>query len=337
MALDARNGNILALASFPSVDGTMLSQGLSREAYETLLAQPGDPFFNRAIAARYPAGSTIKPFMGAAALTEGIVTPATVVDDRGAITVPDIYVRGKVYTFRGYASLGPVNILSAIALSSDIYFYTVGGGYGGVKGLGVEKIGAYMRQFGFGERLGVDIPGEGNGLVPTPTYKKERTGEEWRIGDTYNISIGQGDFGVTPLQLAAATAAIANGGTLWRPRLADRLVDTNFAVLEEFQPEAIRSDIVPMQHIETIRKSMRATVQYGTAKLLQQLPVTAAAKTGTAQTGRTTQHHALVTVFAPYENPEIVLAIIIEKSGEGSDVAVPLARDILQEYFEPTL
>lgn len=336
VAIDARNGAVLALASYPSVDANELAAGLAKERYNELSRDPGHPFFNRAIAARYPAGSTIKPLMAVAALAESVVAPSTVIEDRGEITVPDIYNPAIVYTFRGYAALGPVNVLSAIALSSDVYFYTVGGGYGSVEGLGIERIAAYMQKFGFGEMLNIDISGENKGLVPTPEYKERVRKEKWRVGDTYNVSIGQGDVGVTMLQLAAATAAIANGGTLWRPRLVLRTVDADMNTLRVFVPQALRTNIADPAIFETVRKGMRGTVTYGTAKLLQQLPVAAAAKTGTAETGKRSAPHSLVTAFAPYENPEIVLAVIVEKAGEGSEVAVPLAREILAEYFGGT-
>ncbi len=335
VAVDPRDGRILALVSAPSVDANSILDGISQSAYQKLLEDPHYPFFNRAVSARYPAGSTLKPFLGAAALAEGIVTPRTVIQDNGAITIADIYNPSIIYTFRGYAALGPMDIASAIAFSSDIYFYTIGGGYGAIRGLGVERIEAYLQKFGFGKTLGIDIPGEDEGLIPTPAYKEAQKGEKWRIGDTYNISIGQGDVGVTPLQLAMGTAAIANNGTLWKPRLALRVIDKDFNTLETYEPRVLRKDVVSPEHIAVIKKAMRDTVRYGTAKALQQLPVETAAKTGTAQTGKTSKTHSLVTVFAPYDAPEIVLAVIVEKAGEGGEVAVPLARDILMEYFKP--
>ncbi|MDO8558532.1 MAG: penicillin-binding protein 2 [bacterium] len=335
VAIDPRNGRILALVSAPSVDANLFVSGISQEAYQKILQDPRHPFFNRAIAARYPAGSTIKPFLGAAALAEAVVVPQTVIQDAGAITIPDVYNPSVVYTFRGYATLGPVDMARAIALSSDIYFYTIGGGYGPIRGLGAERIETYLQKFGFGKTLGIDILGEDEGLIPSPAYKEAQKGEKWRIGDTYNISIGQGDMGVTPLQLAVATAAIANGGTLWKPQLMVRVIDKDFNTLRAYEPFAIRQDVVDPEHIAVIRNAMRETVTYGTARLLQQLPVSVAAKTGTAQTGKISRPHSLVTVFAPYKDPEIVLAIVVEKAGEGGEVAVPLARDILMEYFRP--
>ncbi|MDP3963579.1 MAG: penicillin-binding protein 2 [bacterium] len=335
VAVDPRDGSIRALVSAPSIDANRMAGRLSPQEYQDILADPRHPFFNRAIAARYPAGSTIKPFMGAAALAEGIVTPNTIIEDRGAISVPSVYDPSVVYTFRGYATLGPVDIFSAIARSSDIYFYIVGGGFGSIKGLGIERIAAHLDRFGFGKISGIAIGGEEAGLVPTSAYKEAVKGEPWRIGDTYNVSIGQGDMGVTPLQLALATAAIANGGTLWQPRLVDRTVDGQYQTLRDYAPIVADPEVASSAIVAVIRKAMRQTVTNGTARLLGELPVAAAAKTGTAQTGKLTDpFNALVTVFAPYENPEIALAIVVEKAGEGNEVAVPIARDILMEYFK---
>lgn len=336
VAVDPRNGDVLALVSVPAYDANLFSQGISREAFASLVKDTQKPLFNRAIAARYPVGSTLKPFIAAAALSEKIVTPRTVIHDAGAITVPDIFHPGITYTFRGYAPLGPVNVESAIALSSDIYFYTVGGGFEDIRGLGPERMAEYLSRFGFGALTGIQIPGEDAGFIPTPTWKETAKSERWYIGDSYNISIGQGDIGVTPLQLALATAAVANHGTLWKPRLALRAIDNDFTMLQEFPPEKIRENFITPDVIDIVRSGMRQAVTWGTAKELSLLPVTAAAKTGTAQTGKYSPPHSLVTVFAPYQDPEIVLAIIVEKAGESTKVAVPLAREVLSWYFSRT-
>jgi penicillin-binding protein 2 len=334
VAIDPHNGNILAMVSAPSADAGSFSAGIGAAEYDALLNDPGHPFFNRAIAARYPVGSTLKPFMGVAALTEGVVTPNTVINDTGSIVLRSVYDPSATFVYHGYAPLGPLNIYGAIAKSSDIYFYTVGGGFGGISGLGVDRIARYLDAFGFGKKTGVDIPGENGGLIPTPEWRLSSGLGSWRIGDTYNMSIGQGDIGITPLQLAVATAAIANGGTLWKPMLALRSVDGNFNTIRSFDPEAVSTSVAPSADIEVIRKAMRQTVLAGTARILGTLPVSSAAKTGTAQTGKSSQYHALVTVWAPFDDPQIVLAIIVEKAGEGNEVAVPLARDILEEYFK---
>lgn len=333
VALDPRNGDVLALVSAPLYDANLFRPGSAQGAPGNVLRDPGRALFNRAIAGRYPPGSTIKPFIAAAALAENRISPAKIIVDEGAISVRDVFNPAVTYTFRSYAPLGPVNMESAIALSSDVYFYTIGGGHGAVAGLGPEPIAKYLKQFGFGLATGISMPGETGGLVPTPEWRRETQKKRWHVGDTYNISIGQGDLGVTPLQLALATAALANNGTLWKPRLALGTIDSELRTLRDFPAEASRRDFIAPETLATVRSGMRQAVRWGTAKALRDLPVEAAAKTGTAQTGAATPPHSLITVFAPYQNPEIVLAVIVEQGGESTQAALPLAREILQWYF----
>jgi penicillin-binding protein 2 len=183
--------------------------------------------------------------------------------------------------------------------------------------------------------LGIDLPGERPGLVPNPEWKKiaEPSNPIWRVGDTYNVSIGQGGVKVTPLQMAALVSAIANGGRLYKPYLLDSVIDVYSGAIQKNNPQLIREGMVGEDVLEEVRKGMRKTVTGGTAGRLAGLPVASAAKTGTAQAGSGIPH-AWVTVFAPYENPEIAVTVMVEHAGEGSTVAVPITYEILKYYFE---
>ena len=314
IALDPNTGEILALVSFPSFDNNKVIAGLSEE-------------FNRTISGTYPPGSTIKPLIAVAALKENIINPQETIYDTGSITVYSKYFPNISYTFHDWKAHGFVNMAKAIAESCNVYFYTVGGGYGKIEGVGIEKISQYLRQFGLGNVLGIDLPQETGGLIPDENWKRENKNEDWYIGDTYNVSIGQGDILATPLQIALATAVIANDGTLFKPQLTNKIGD------EKISPQVIRNDIADQETLEIIRKGMREAVIYGSAKYLYDLPVKVAGKTGTAQAPRNKAPHSWFTSFAPYENPEIVLTILVENGGEGSAVAAPIAKEVLRWYF----
>lgn len=335
VALDPRNGAVLALVSYPGFESSRLGQGLDRDAYQALLRDPLKPFFNRAIAGEFPSGSTIKPLIAAAAMEEKIIDPLKKIFDPGYLDVPNPYRPGESTRFLDWRPQGWVNLYDAIAFSANVYFYTVGGGWGDQKGLGISTIVKYMRAFGLGERLGIDLPGEKAGLVPDPEWKKTADPEDpvWRIGDTYHVAIGQGGVKTTPLQMAAVTAAIANGGTLWRPYVVAERSDGEGRVVERASPRAIRERIASRESLAIVGDAMRETVGRGTARALQEVPVTVAAKTGTAQHAPGKAPHAWVVAAAPAERPVIAIAVMVEQAGEGATVAVPITRDILKEYF----
>lgn len=326
IAMDPRNGKILAYLSLPGYDNNLFAEGISTRDYQALVADPGQPLFNRAIRGTYPPGSTIKPVVAAAGLAAGVVTEQTRVVDAGYILVPNVY-GGPDYYFYGYnrAGLGAVDVRSAIALSSDIYFYSVGGGYEkeNIIGLGIEKLAEYYRRFRLDQKFGIDLPGEAAGLVPDPQWKKERFGDgeagQWYLGDTYHAAIGQGDVLVTPLHVLQWTAAVANGGKIYRPQIAARA------------PEQIGEVGIDSHILQVVREGMRQTVTDGTARSLGSLPVAAAGKTGTAQfdARNLSRAHAWFTAFAPYNDPQIAIVVMIEDGGEGSSVSVPVVRDAL--------
>lgn len=334
MAVDPRNGQILSLLSFPAFNNNLFENNIYSQDLKNLQKDPAGPLFNRAIGGQYPSGSTIKPLLGAAALEEKVVTPLTIINDAtGNITIVNQYNPNIVYNYPDWKAHGPVNIYSAIAQSCDVYFYTVGGGYGNIEGLGISRIKKYLELFGLGQLSGIDLPGEKNGLIPDASWKESSKNEPWFIGDTYHVSIGQGDLLVTPLQMTMGIAAVANGGKLFRPYLVDKIVDSDKNSIKAFEPHIIRENFIKAENLAAIRKGMREAVTSGSARLLDDLSVKVAGKTGTAQVAGQAHENAWFVGFAPYDDPKIVLTIMIENAGEGSTFAVPIAKEVLNWYF----
>lgn len=340
VAINPKTGEVLASVSLPGYDNNLFSRGISQKDYSALAGNPAQPLFNKAISGAYPTGSVIKPLVAAAALQERVVTPYTTVNDTGALEVPHRYDPNIKYTFRSYdaGGLGVVNLTKAITLSSNVYFYTVGGGFGSIGGLGVDRLAAYYQKFGLGVATGIDLPEETKGRVPTPEWKQKVKKEAWFTGDTYNMSVGQGDTLVSPLQMAVATAAIANGGTVYKPYLVKAVTDEASKITKETKPEVVRKGFISPQNLAVVRDGMRQVVTSGTACCLieQQVGVSVAAKTGTAETDPEGKRksHAWFTAFAPYEDPQIVMVVLIENSGEGSQFAAPAVRETLAWYFK---
>ena len=334
VAINPKTGEILALASLPAYDSNIFSTVSSREAYQSLIQDPRRPFFNRVISGQYSPGSSIKPFFAAAALEEKLISERTSVLSTGAITITNQYDPSIVYTFRDWKAggHGDVNVVRAIADSVNTFFYTIGGGYGDLKGLGTAKMKSYLEKFGFGAPSGIDLPQEGKGIIPDPQWKEKTWGERWYLGDTYNISIGQGSLLVTPLQVAVGYSALANGGKLIKPILVKKAVGSDKTALFENSAKVVRDNFISEKNLEIVRKGLRETVLSGTAQRLQALPVAVAGKTGTAQTGGE-ETHAWFSSFAPYEDPSIVLIILVEKGGQGSQSAVAVAEEIYKWYF----
>ncbi len=335
VALDPRDGAVRALLSFPGFDNSRFSSSISQKEFGAILKDPLAPLFNRAVAGEFPSGSTIKPLIAAAALEEKIIDPDKKIYDEGFIEIPNPYRPGEKSVFVDWKKHGWIDFYDAIAQSANVYFYMIGGGFREQKGLGIGRIKKYANAFGLGSRLGIDIPGEKPGFIPDPESKKSTDPEDpvWRVGDTYNVSIGQGGVKVTPLQMTALTAALANGGKLYQPYLLGEILDAEGNVLERREPRLLREHMASEENIREVAKGMRQTVTSGTARLLSGLPVAAAAKTGTAQAGSGLPH-AWVTVFAPFENPEIAITVMVEHAGEGATVAVPITNEILKWYFE---
>lgn len=332
VVVNPNDGAVLSLVSFPSYDSNIFSRTLSADEYNKMMQSSSTSFYNRSIAGEYPIGSTIKPMIASAALQEGVITSKTIINDNeGGIKLSD-------GTFKkDWATHGLVDLNKAISESCDTYFYIVAGGYQGFKGLGINRIDSYLDSFGLGKKTEIDIPGETAGFIPTPEWKEEKTGVGWYPGDTYNISIGQGYMKATPLQLAMATSSIVNGGNLYKPQLVNSILDKNNNVIEKFEPEVLNTLSVDPVYLEQVKTAMRQTVSSdkGTARGLQTMPVTSAAKTGTAETSRSNTYHNLITLFAPYENPEVVITIVVESVPYETGVANLLARQIMSYYFDP--
>lgn len=326
IALDVQTGAIRALVSFPGFDNNLFAQGISQEEYARLAQDERKPLFNRAIAGEYPPGSTIKPILAGAALAEGTITPETIIESRGGIQV------GRSF-FGDWKVHGFTDLRRAIAVSSDVYFYSIGGGYGHIRGLGMERMKAYEERFGWGKKTGIDLPGEQDGFLPTPAWKQERFGERWYIGDDYNASIGQGYVSATPLQIALATAAIANGGKLPQPHVVASILSTD-GKETVLSPRPLNENLLSADILRVVREGMRETVTEGTAQALQALPIAVAGKTGTAQFGGGKQTHGWFASFAPYDNPELAMIVLVEDQAEDDTYhAVPITEAVYQWYF----
>ncbi|MFA6406772.1 MAG: penicillin-binding protein 2 [Patescibacteria group bacterium] len=318
IALDPRDGSILAIISLPAYDNNIFSGHVSSTAYAAYAQDENNPFLARAWAGLFPSGSSIKPVYAVALLAEHTITPQTTVLSTGGIRLgasffPDWAAGGH----------GLTNVRKAIALSVNTFFYITCGGYENFKGLGADLMGKWLKKFGFGSKLGLDIPGEQAGLVPSPEWKQQKKNERWYTGDTYNFAIGQGDLLVTPLQIAIATGEIANGG---------RQIVPHVALENPLHTPATSTALAPADAINVVRSGMRDTIIIGSGRALSVLPFTSAGKTGTAQWRNDKPNHAWFTSFAPYENPKVVVTVMLEEGVEGSSTAVPIARDILAAW-----
>lgn len=327
--LDPNNGEVLALVSLPGYDTNKFARGISQAEYDVLSQDKDLPMFDRAISGEYPSGSTIKPVMSIAALEEGIINENTTFLSTGGLRVgawffPDWKAGGH----------GIAGVKRAIAESINTFYYYIGGGYNDFQGLGLDRIARYFKLFGLGAQTGIDLPGEADGFIPSKEWKEEAKGEKWYVGDTYHISIGQGDLLVTPLQVALYTSVFANGGKLYRPHLIHQVLNGSDLLLSDVKEDPIRQNFVSPANMEIVRAGMRQTITSGSGRRLSNLGVEVAGKTGTAQnTVSKIKTHSWFTAFAPYQNAEIVITILAEEAGGGDTVAVPIAQEILEWYF----
>lgn len=335
IALNPENGEVLALVSLPSFDNNLFGGAGNGKEKMRVLNSSLKPLFNRSVSGTYNPGSTIKPLVALAALKENIVDAEKEVFSAGFIEIPNPYFPDKPSRFLDWKPNGWVNLHSAIAKSSNIYFYALGGGLGDIKGLGVNKLKEYWQKFGFGRKTGIDLSLENSGYLPDPESKENRTGDIWRIGDTYNVSIGQGDLLITPIQLISQIASIANQGKLFRPFLVRSVLDDDGRILKENQPEIILDYSDWSGQLKEVRRGMEDAVArpYGTAHLLSSLPVAIAGKTGSAQTNNNTKTNAFFVGYLPAENPKIALLVLVENAREGSLNAVPVAKDVFGWYY----
>ena len=336
VALDPRDGSVLALVSRPGFDPNLFNRGVSADVWERISSNPLHPMENRAIAGQYPPGSTYKLIVAAAALEEGIVTPET------AFNCPGHFEMGT-RTFRCWRKQGHgrVSLHRAIVESCDVYFYNVG------RLLGVDKLAEYAQAFGLGTRTGVAMTGERRGLIPTRDWKLARFGIPWQPGETISIAIGQGYNTVTPLQLANAYAAVANNGEFFTPRIVKRIETDDGEIIEEFRPEKKAVLPVSRENLQLLKKALWGVVNEpgGTGAQARVPGKDVCGKTGTAQVigmaegddGSSYPYeyrdHALFVSFAPRDNPEIVVAVVAEHSGHGGSAAAPVAKKVIEAYF----
>lgn len=366
VVLDPRTGEVLSLVSLPTYDNNMFSERLDEDKYEALLDDPHHPFLNHAIADEVPPGSTFKIIPAAAALQEGVINRFTTLNAPGIIYLPNKFVPDDpelAQPFYCWIQLqhghghGPIDVVDALAQSCDIFFYKVAGGFEETEfdGLGVQRLAAYARAFGLGSLTGLDLPGEGSGLVPTPQWKRQQYQETWTTGNTYNMAIGQGDVLVTPLQMANALAVVANGGTLYRPQLVHHIEDANQNLIRPFTSVVSNTLEIDQAVWEIVREGLDLTVSEdgtGNRALLDDLEINLAGKTGTAEycddialeAGRcdveedeTLPTHAWFMAYGPVEAPEIVVLTWVYDGGEGSTEAAPIAKEIMEFYFRRSL
>ncbi len=318
--MDVDTGAVRALVSYPSYDANVMASGGPASTINAYNADPGRPFLDHAVQGVYAPGSIVKPFVASGALTDGIITPSTVIDDPGYLSLPDPYHPGKTFIYKGWKALGPVDVEKAIAWSSDVFFYTVGGGFGSQKGLGIDRLDYWYRQFGLGTTTGIDLPGEAAGLLPTPAWKEAVFNEPWYTGDTYFTAIGQYSMQVTPIQMVCATAAVANGGKLFTPTL--------------IAGQAPSFTMVPVNPaaLAVVRAGMRQGVTSALSQAINLPYVSAAAKTGTAQTGVHNQYdNAWVEGFFPYDHPKYAFAVVLERGPSG---AGEQAVNVMRQLFD---
>jgi penicillin-binding protein 2 len=329
VALNPRDGAVRALVNYPSFDNNLFSRGISTEAYKDLIENPHKPLLNRAVSGLYPPGSTYKPLVAAAALEEGIVNEHKTINCTGHIDIGQ-------WAFPDWKVHGQTNLKKAIAESCDVYFYAIGGGWGDIGGLGINQLRRYSKFFGLTDYLGIDLPGEKQGDVPGNTWKFKTFGEKWYIGDTYHGSIGQGYVTTTPLQVASIAATIANGGKVYRPRIAKELTSIDNKDKVRIEENILSQDFISAYNINLVREGMKYTVtsSSGSGRSMGTLKVTSAGKTGTAQFGSEDKTHSWYISFAPYENTELAMVVLVESGGGGHDWAVPLTKEIYKWYFD---
>lgn len=327
VAVDPRTGQLIAMVSIPSYDNNLFAKGISQKDYSKLANDPTQPLYDKTVGGGYTSGSIIKPIVAAAALQENVVNENTTIVDKGFIEVQG--ENGGSFRFNGWrlSGLGPMNARSALAWSSNIYFYTVGGGFGDIKGLGEERLTKYYRMFGLGEATGVDLPDETIGRVPDNQWKLDTTGEPWYVGDSYNISIGQGDLLISPLQITMAEATIVNNGSLLQPHF------------KKNSSTVVRREVaVDKKYLRVVREGMRQVLTNGASCecTFKNVPVHVAGKSGTAETntpgGR--PPHAWFTAFAPYESPEFLATVLLEEGVGGSQYAAPAIAKTMETYFQ---
>lgn len=303
--MDVETGELIALTSFPSYDPEIMADGHEVEIIESYNKDDRLPFLNKVVGGAYTPGSIVKPFVAYAALSEKIIDPNKVIVSTGEIIIPNPYNPSNPSRFTDWRAHGVMTMREAIAFSSNVYFYTIGGGYGDQKGLGITKMSEYYRKFGLGSRTGINIAQEQVGVVPDPAWKKEVFNDDWRLGDTYFTSIGQFGFLTTPIQMLRAYSALANGGHLIDPH-----------VIKDKQGNSVDLHL-NSDYLKIVHEGMRMTVTLngGTARGLERNDVAVAAKSGTAEVGSGNAYvNSWAAGFFPYEKPKYAFILMMDKA-----------------------
>jgi penicillin-binding protein 2 len=314
--MDVTTGEVLAMTNYPEYAPQDMLYG-RQEAIDTLLNDSRQPFLNRAISGLYAPGSIVKPVVAIAALSEGIISEQKQILSTGSISIPNPYDPSKPSIFKDWRAHGLVDMRRALAVSSDVYFYAIGGGYKDQKGLGILTLDRYLQFFGMGKATGIAGFGEPAGTIPTPEWKEKTfDGDPWRLGDTYNTSIGQYGVQVTPLQMARMTAALASNGKLFTPTI----IGSSTPVFEQLPFTAHTFDVV--------HEGMRMAVTEGTAAALNVPFVEVAGKTGTAQVGARNEYmNSWIIGFFPYDKPRYAFATVLERAPAGTATGAPAAMN----------
>ena len=322
VAIDPSTGGVISLVSAPDYDLNIFNGTTDRKGWNDIITSPQKPLFNRTVQAVYPPGSVYKMVVAMAALEEQSIDPNQKILDNGFFT----FGHRRFLSNEGKGH-GLVDMRSAIAVSSNVYFYRL------IFNVGFENWTRYGAMFGFGEKTGIDLPGERAGLLPSSDYYDKRYGKNrWTKGYLVSLGIGQGELGTTPVQLAAYAAAIANNGTLYQPHIVSGYRDTSTG---KYIPLAYSSQQLPVsaETFALIKDGMMGVVQYGTGTLAQIPGITIAGKTGTAQNPHG-KDHAWFIAFAPVENPKIALAVLVENAGFGGTISAPIARELIKYYLK---
>lgn len=327
VVLDPNDGGVLAMVSLPSYDNNIFTTVLNKDQYANIIQDENLPLLNRTISGTYPLGSVFKTVVASAALQENIIDTNFTVNSTGGVTIgsslfPDWRAGGH----------GRTNIYWALADSVNTFFYSIGGGNNEwlSLGLGSDKIIEYAKKFGLGQPTKIDLLSEASGFLPSKKWKEEAFGERWYLGDTYNLSIGQGFLLVTPIQAATLMSYFANDGQVYSPHFIKKI---NTADREEvYQPQLLLTNVISSDNLNIVKKGLRMTVTNGTAQSLQSVAVDVAGKTGTAQFNRNETPHSWMAAFAPYQDPRIVMAVIVEEGGD-IGLAVTITREFMEWYF----
>ncbi len=359
IAMAPQTGAILGMVSLPSYNNNIFAERIN-EDYLALERDPRRPLINYAIGGLYPPGSTFKIVPATAGLAEGVITPDTKLVDAGPIYLPNKYFPNDPSQAQKFVSWnhalgivhGAINVQQAIALSNDIFFYELGGGYAPIhfEGLGQKRLANWAKLFGYGDPTGIDLPGEVGAIVPDDQWKRQLYAESWTTGDSYNMSIGQGYVLATPLQVLVSMSAIANGGTVYAPQIVDQIIDSAGGLQRDFTPKVVRKLPVDKQMLDVVRRGLLDAVNapYGTAFEARLPNVQVAGKTGTAEFCEYVPEkndcrrddkgnlpsHAWFAAFAPFDDPQIAVVVFIYNGGEGSLTAAPVAKQILEAYFK---